>query len=522
MYGCPGCGSFMTYDIQSGKLKCGRCDRTEEIETADRREARTAGNKFSVDLLTCPTCGAGIQAVNTASAAFCSYCGASVMLERRDADMTAPDTVAPFRVTREECFAKFREMTSKSLCADHRLKKDVTPESFRGIYIPFYEYAGSVQGSAELEGTHSHGNVTDYFKTTVALNHRFSHILHDASKEMPDAMSEKISKVPQDAFRPFTPAYLSGFYADMPDAEQEAYLPYAKAETVRNGLNDVIADLKDGCTYSTSQAEKKLVPLAEAHCTGQTLIPVWFMSIRSKGRILYAVQNGVTGEMVADMPMDIPRFGLITLIAAIPIFFLLNLFLTLRPEMVMAAAMALAVAAQAIINLRQSNLKDQKNAELAAEGQDDFSRRLKQRRKAERSAKTAAAAGSVIGPLSGLSFAAVAAAVLYFMSRQDDVSIFKLAALALTAVMAVLLLIGSKGGGRVIPGSAAALLAMIAGTAVLILDPFHSADMPVYLISFLILATVIWECVDLLKVHNKACSNPLPQFTTHQGGEDHA
>ena len=83
MYGCPGCGGMMTFDIPSQELKCGHCGRTESIESADQREARQAGNSFSVDLLTCPTCGAEIRTMNTAQAGFCSYCGASVMLDKR-------------------------------------------------------------------------------------------------------------------------------------------------------------------------------------------------------------------------------------------------------------------------------------------------------------------------------------------------------------------------------------------------------------------------------------------------------
>ena len=63
MYGCPGCGSVMTFSVQDQALKCGSCGRTQSIEEADQREARTAGSSFSVDLLTCPTCGAEIRAI---------------------------------------------------------------------------------------------------------------------------------------------------------------------------------------------------------------------------------------------------------------------------------------------------------------------------------------------------------------------------------------------------------------------------------------------------------------------------
>ena len=315
MYGCPGCGSVMTFSVQDQALKCGSCGRTQSIEEADQREARTAGSSFSVDLLTCPTCGAEIRAMNTAQAAFCSYCGSSVMLERRETDMEAPETVAPFRVTREECFQKYQQMVRKSLCADHRLKKQVTAESFRGIYVPHYIFSASVKGQTNLEATQTVGDDTYYYNTTVQLDHSFTHILHDASREMPDAMSEKIARVDAEAFRPFSPAYLSGFYSDIPDTKENAYLPFAKAEAVRLGLEDALKDLKGQYQYSTAEAEKKLIKLADAECTGQTLVPVWFMSVRSGNRLLYAIQNGVTGEMVADLPMDIPRFAGIALIA---------------------------------------------------------------------------------------------------------------------------------------------------------------------------------------------------------------
>ena len=199
MYGCPGCGSVMTFSVQDQALKCGSCGRTQSIEEADQREARTAGSSFSVDLLTCPTCGAEIRAMNTAQAAFCSYCGSSVMLERREADMEAPETVAPFRVTREECFQKYQQMVRKSLCADHRLKKQVTAESFRGIYVPHYIFSASVKGQTNLEATQTVGDDTYYYNTTVQLDHSFTHILHDASREMPDAMSEIVRDSSDDA-----------------------------------------------------------------------------------------------------------------------------------------------------------------------------------------------------------------------------------------------------------------------------------------------------------------------------------
>ena len=84
------------------------------VREADEKEARKAGSSFSVDLLSCPTCGAEIRALNTAAAAFCSYCGNSVMLEKREADFEPVPNLIPFQITREQCFEKYREMLKKS------------------------------------------------------------------------------------------------------------------------------------------------------------------------------------------------------------------------------------------------------------------------------------------------------------------------------------------------------------------------------------------------------------------------
>ena len=518
MYSCPGCGSTMVFDPAGQQLKCGMCDRTESIESADQREARKASNRVEMDLFTCPNCGGTVHAMNTTAASFCSYCGSSVMLNQTRAEVTPPDTIAPFHITRDECFAKYQEMLKKSLCADHRLKNDVSAESFRGIYVPFHTYSARVTVSAVLEGTETKGEDTYYYSTTVGLNHRFDDILHDASKEMPDALSERISRTPQEAFRPFTPAYMSGFYADIPDTNPSAYLSFAKAAAVRQGLKETMETLKGGVHYSTGEAEKKLIPMASAEHTGETLVPYWFMSIRSGKRVLYAVQNGFTGEMVADTPLDIPRFALFALIVAIPLFFLFNTFLTLRPEMVMVIAMLLGIAAQLVVNARRKAVKEQQLKEEMAEGaEDDMSSRMRQRKRMEHRSGS-----GTLYSLGGIGGAILLAAVMFGLSLVDNIRIYHLAALVLTVIMASVTFLGGRRMSKPPLGSFAALLAMIAGTVILIADPFHSADLPMYLVSFAILAAVVWESVDLLILHNRECSNPLPQFDTHQGGDDNA
>lgn len=521
MYSCPGCGSQMLFDITGQQLKCGRCDRTMSIEEADEKEARQAGSSFAVDVLTCPTCGAEIRAVNTAAASFCSYCGASVMLEKQEGDeFVPPETVIPFRITREQCFDKFKGMLKSSFCADHRLKKNISADSFRGIYVPYHVYNGSVEGSATVDGTQTKGDTTYYYKTRIELNHHYTGIMHDASREMPDNISESISisgDLKQLA-RPFSPAYLSGFYADVSDTDPDYYIPYARSETVRKGLEDTLPALKnDSCSYSTSAAEKALLLKARAEYTGDTMIPVWFMSMKSGRRVLYAVQNAVTGEMWADIPMDISRFALVTLAIAAVLYFVFSSFLTLRPEMVMIAAMLLALFAQIAVNGRRTRMQEKQTAEdvirgIAVSIEDRMSKmkRLQARVKRQKN-------GGVFRYLGALGAGAGACIALSVLSGMDDVRIFRYGSLILTVIMALLIIPWEK-RPRLPFGCLATFIAMAAGTFILLLDPFHSADMPVYIVTLAIMAGVVWECISLLKLYNQSCSNALPQFETHNNG----
>ena len=521
MYSCPGCGSQMLFDIPSQQLKCGRCDRMMSIAEADEKEARQAGSSFDVELLTCPTCGAGIHAINTAAASFCSYCGSSVMLEKQEAEYMPPEKVIPFQITREECFEKFRNMLGGSFCADHRLKRNITADSFRGIYVPYHTYSASVKGTATLQGKEEKGNATYVYKTQVKLNHEYEGILHDASREMPDNISEAISvsSEARDKVVPFSPAYLSGFYADMADTDPDLYEPYAKSEAIRKSLEQTLPTLKgDPSSYSTSDLETALTSKAKAEYTGDTLLPVWFMSMRSGKRVLYAVQNAVTGEMWADIPMDISRFALVALGLAAVLYLLFDRFLTLRPEMVMVAAMILAVFAQLAVNGRRARIHDTEMAEAVVKGQtvnvQDRMNKMKRLQKRVNRQKN----HGIFRYLGALAAGAATYFIMEFASSLNNVSIYHFGAVALTVLLGIIMFMGDD-GGKLPLGSILTFCAMIGGCVLMIMDPFHSADAPVYIITMAIMAGVVLESLQLLRMYNKSCSNALPQFESHNGGE---
>ena len=530
MYGCPGCGAMMIYDVKAKNLVCTRCDRHEDISEADQRENWKSESTFNVDLLTCPQCGAEIRAMNAAVASFCSYCGAEVMLEKKNEEIRRPERIIPFQYTREECFAKYQEMIKNNPFADHRLK-NVKADSFRGIYVPYFNYDASVTGNATVDGEMTKGDTTYYYSTQIALNHAYTDILHDASTEMPDVLSEQISNVPTEQITNFTPAYISGFYADQSDMDRDSYITYAKAEAVRRGVSDVISDLQDGLTYNTAKAQRELVKNTEASYSSTLLVPTWFMSVRSGNRVLYAIMNAATGKMAADLPLDIPRFALLALAVFIPLYLLLNTLVTAKPGLTLTIAMLLAFCSQLAVNGRLKNILIREKGGQSRDG--DLTTLLKASNKR---AKVGKNSGKASGAVTGI-IAAVGIGILYVILKAMPLllDIFENAGrlfaaegfatvccVLLTAGTFILTVTGRAKKAHQPVSTWVTLTVMILSTLLLILNPFHSADMPVWFCAVLCIACVLWTLLRMLNLYNRGCSNPMPQFTSHQGGDDRA
>ena len=209
-------------------------------------------------------------------------------------------------------------------------------------------------------------------------------------------------------------------------------------------------------------------------------------------------------------------------VLALLLFWVFNMFLTLRPEMAMVVAMLLAVGAQFAVNARRTAVynREMKFDAMMEKGiniLDQANQTAKQVKKAEKG-KMYATLGSL-----GVIGAGVALAVgMYLMSEIGNIRVYKIASLVLTVLMAVSTLLTGDERSKLPKGSIAALLAMAAGCVLLVFDPFHSDDRAFYLVTVGIMAAVIWECIDLLLVYNRSCSNPMPQFESHTGGEDRA
>ena len=161
----------------------------------------------------------------------------------------------------------------------------------------------------------------------------------------------------------FTPAFLSGFYADTADVGCDVYMndaiDMAGEETYDYVSNNIPLG---GVSLHETESTIKSKCNAVIESVDRTLYPVWFLSYRNRDRVAYATVNGQTGKVSADLPVSIGRYFAGSALLAVPIFILLNMFFTLRPKVTLnvAAVIALITIILYVFELGKIKRRDQK------------------------------------------------------------------------------------------------------------------------------------------------------------------
>ena len=104
MYKCPNCGGGLRFDPAGQDLVCDYCQtRLDPYQYEKDHDADISEDAYGVQIFTCPQCGAEMYSSDTDATAFCSYCGASNVLDSRLTGIRRPAKIIPFRKTKKDC-----------------------------------------------------------------------------------------------------------------------------------------------------------------------------------------------------------------------------------------------------------------------------------------------------------------------------------------------------------------------------------------------------------------------------------
>ncbi len=381
MYVCPNCGQNLKFDIARQMMHCDYCDTvmdpyaitekrgvTEYVEPTYTEETGPDGETkvvspnaefteaanvemMEVTSYICPQCGGEIVGDTNEAMVFCSYCGASTPLNPRMTNMRRPEMIIPFSKTKQDCATSYVSLLKKALFAPKELKDPKQISGFRAIYMPYWLYDFKKQGPATYKGEHCYhrGNYdyTDHYSITTSVDMEYDGVNYDASSSFSDTLSQAISPYDTKYARPFTTAFMSGFYADTMDVEPSVYEKEAK-DIVCDHAADAIMQQQRSSKYTVEKESVKKALDPKTNKSVLAMFPVWFMSYKTtdkkgKERVLYSVINGQTGKAAADIPVDIRKYVIGSLILAIPLFIVFNMFLQLRPMFLSIAAAVISI-----------------------------------------------------------------------------------------------------------------------------------------------------------------------------------
>ncbi|WP_049962306.1 hypothetical protein [Oribacterium sp. FC2011] len=407
MYECPNCGGDLRFDIPSQMLKCEHCDtkydpysvekeqdaeeRIIEVEApevtgegaaespdsadavtperdvagSDSANAETqetsggtedaggGGNRrvMQMTIFTCKSCGAEISSTNLSAAGFCSYCGQPAVFSSRISNERRPEKIIPFKIDKAACKEKFVKRMKGAIYAPKELTDPEALSGFVGIYMPYWVYGFSVGPEAEvpvskskIEGRYE---ITDKYNLTMEVDGKFDGIAFDASSSFNDHIAEVIAPYDAKDMIEFTPSFLCGFYADVPDVPSDVYRDDAEVYVLQHTFEQIDKECKkkgfDRDNLGSGVIKAEEVVKLKYNGEKEAMLPVWFLTYRKGDRVCYSVMNGVTGKLSADIPVDFKSFYIASFLMAIPIFILLNLQFTIMPRSVLIFALIMAL-----------------------------------------------------------------------------------------------------------------------------------------------------------------------------------
>jgi len=353
--GCQRCGGMLQYSIEKKKLVCQRCSQDAPVEEYNDVIAEEESSMMDVLEYCCPQCGAAVHTTQTNMVSYCNFCGSAVMFSQRMTSTKRPEKIVPFKITRERCEEIYWKRIKGGRFIPDDIKEPRLRVRFQPVYVPFYHYREVYEG--ETDGSHVVKTTTsDYYITETYSVQYYSKVdvqgeLHCASSQMEPEVAEKLM-FSLDGAVAFQPGYLSGFFAEAPDMEDNRY---------HSGLRKYARTKLIARLYS--KVSNPNLPKKEIDDVEVVLLPVWLLAERQDGRMVYTAINGVDGTMVCDTPADKKktlRFaGMLAVLFAL-LFYLLFSWVIVMPKLVAAMAALMAAAGYYMVNhaLERNDLRE--------------------------------------------------------------------------------------------------------------------------------------------------------------------
>ena len=325
-YKCPCCNAGLRFGEETQQLICEYCDNTFDIGTVKafnetqaqqsaenlqwEQESQQVWSEQETQMLhvfQCPSCGGEILTDDTDAATFCPYCDNPTILPSRLKDETRPDSVIPFKTSKEDAQAAFLKLCKGKKLLPKFFTSQQRIERISGMYVPFWLYECDADYSGNYRATRLHTwsdrnyiyTKTSHYLLTRKAQASFSGIPMDGSQKMDDTLMESIEPFDYSQLVDFEMAYLSGYLADKYDVSADQGENRIR-QRVDQSMHDKLQDSLLGYHSVISQSRQLNIQHNKAK---YVLLPVWILNTNYKGKIYTFAMNGQTGKMTGTFPI---------------------------------------------------------------------------------------------------------------------------------------------------------------------------------------------------------------------------
>ncbi len=338
-YQCPACGGPLHFSNQTQDLACEYCGShfpVAEIEAlyakhdaaaaaateAQQTSAQPQGesewelasqNNWGPDgqgivAYNCPSCGAELICDQNTAASSCPYCGNPTIIPGQLHGMLKPDFVIPFKLDKNAAMNALRNHYKGKKLLPNSFTKENHIEEIKGVYVPFWLFDGEAYADLYYDATRSHVTetrneritTTEHYQLHRAGNVPFEKIPVDGSSKMPDDHMDAIEPFDYSELKPFSTAYLPGFYADKYDVGVEDSSARAD-ERAQQTAKDAMRARCGGYETVVETGGQVMLRRGKVH---YALLPVWMLSTKWNGQNFLFTMNGQTGKLIGNLPVD--------------------------------------------------------------------------------------------------------------------------------------------------------------------------------------------------------------------------
>lgn len=349
---CPGCGATLIFAADLQKLRCEYCDAEIELDKLQKggeappnvveraltellNSEAAKGYGLPTQALQCKQCGAAINYPDKVTSGKCCFCGSDTVIERpANTQLIRPESLIPFKVTKEQAGSKFSEWVGSLWFRPNNLKRMARVHEIGGVYAPFWTFDAQADTRWNAESGY-HYYVTEEYTNSEGKretrqvqhtrwepssgHHRGSYddLLICASKGLSEALVRVLEPFhTTQNLVGYQSSYLSGW-----GAEEYAVGPSEAWEKGQQRFEQheysACSSQVPGDTHRNLRISMRLSSVTWKHC----LLPVYVAAYRYNDKVYRFLVNGETGKVSGEAPYSFWKI-FFAVVAAILVFVL--------------------------------------------------------------------------------------------------------------------------------------------------------------------------------------------------------